>query len=106
MLSIAHFISVKRLTALSGTFKAKYKGIYQFSVTILCGACSNLHFELRRGTPGFGTQVLGVGKAKNSEIHHTHQVTMTVFAELCPNDPVMVKRTQALTSVFWARIVN
>ena len=69
-------------------------------MTILCGACSNLHFELRRGTPGFGTQVLGVGKSKNSEIHHTHQVTMTVFAELCPNDPVTVKRTQALTSVF------
>merc|ERR1711990_832385 len=77
--------------ASSGTFKARYKGIYQFSVTLLCGACSNLHFELVRGTPGFGTKVLAVGKAKNSEIHHTHQVTIIVFAELSPNDPVYVQ---------------
>jgi len=86
----AYFKFRERLTSLSGTFKAKYKGIYQFSVTLVCGACSNLHFELVRGTPGFGTKILAVGKAKNSEIHHTHQVTITVFAELSPNDPVKV----------------
>ena len=93
---IAHFLLHKRLTLHSGTFKAKYKGIYQFSVTLLCGACSNLHFELVRGTPNFGTKILAVGKAKNSEIHHTHQVTITVFAELSPNDPVKVKTKTGL----------
>ena len=87
---LSYFKLRESLTSLSGTFKARYKGIYQFSVTLLCGACSNLHFELVRGTPGFGTKVLAVGKAKNSEIHHTHQVTITVFAELSPNDPVKV----------------
>ena len=90
-----------RLTSLSGTFKAKYKGIYQFSVTLLCGACSNLHFELVRGSPGFGTKVLAVGKANNKDKHHT-QVTITVFAELSPNDSVKVKTKAGFLPHPWA----
>ena len=92
------------LTSLSGTFKAKYKGIYQFSVTLLCGARSDLHFELVRGTPGFGTKVLAVGKVKNRDMHHTNQVTVTVFAELSPNDTVKVKTKAVFLPHPWRNV--
>ena len=94
------------LTSLSGTFKAKYKGIYQFSVTLLCGARSDLHFELVRGTPGFGTKVLAVGKVKNRDMHHTNQVTVTVFAELSPNDTVKVKTKAGFLLHPWRKVLT
>ena len=34
-------------------------------------------------------KVLAIGKSKNSEPHHSHQVSITVNAELWPNDPVI-----------------
>merc|ERR1712168_999533 len=51
--------------ALSGTFKAQCRGIYQLSATILCSGPSNCHIELVRGTSNYGTQILAVGRSKN-----------------------------------------
>ena len=87
---------LKCLTVISGIFKAKYKGVYQFSVTISCGSMKHdLHFELRRATSvllGLGSQVLANCKAKvKNDFFGGLPVTVTVFAELCPNDSVKVK---------------
>ena len=53
---------------LSGIFKAKYRGIYQFSVAIQFEGHSTYEYELVRGNRGGGTQVLALGKSSNSEV--------------------------------------
>ena len=96
----------------SGTFKARYHGIYQFSVSVQFEGHSTYEFELVRGGRSGATQVLALGKSKNSEFgfqvntpifeqllrimnlenhfknHHTHQVSVTVNTVCWPNDPV------------------
>ena len=52
---------------ISGTFKAKYHGVYQFSVSIQFEGHSTYEFELVRGGRSGATQVLALGKSKNSE---------------------------------------
>ena len=110
-----HYLDSRRglefKNSMSGTFKAKYHGIYQFSVSIQFEGHSTYEFELVRGGRSGATQVLALGKSKNSEFgfqktvallefvvrqnfenqfknHHTHQVSVTVNAECWPNDPV------------------
>ena len=51
----------------SGTFKARYHGIYQFSVSVQFEGHSTYEFELVRGGRSGATQVLALGKSKNSE---------------------------------------
>ena len=52
---------------ISGTFKARYHGIYQFSVSVQFEGHSTYEFELVRGGRSGATQVLALGKSKNSE---------------------------------------
>ena len=53
---------------ISGTFKAKYRGIYQFSVAVQFCGTGTYEFELVRGNRSGGNQVLALGKSKNREV--------------------------------------
>ena len=53
-----------------------------------------IDFELIRGRPGskHSEQILAVGKGGTSDQINSHQVTVAVYAELCPNDQVKIRK--------------
>ena len=80
---------------LSGIFHAKYKGIYQFTVSVAHCSYGEIDFELVRSRPGsrHSELILAVGKGTQNgkgSMSSYSQATVTVFAELCPNDQVRI----------------